>query len=248
MIKGSGIYRIVDLKGRSYIGSSENIKRRWQQHSNELRKNKHENRKLQAYYNKYGKDSIHLEIVELTELDLIVREQFYIDSLKPKYNHCLIAGKPPSWAGKKHSPETIAKIKNVKWKHSPESILRMKAAKALPEYKQKISASLKKAYALGKTTFKGKHHSEETKKRLAEILTGKKRTEESKHRMRIAQRGKKASEETKQKMRTAQIGRKHSPETLERCRLAAIKRFQNPEYRAKQLIHLRRLSDAKIKK
>jgi group I intron endonuclease len=40
--------------------------------------------------------------------DLIKREQYYIDLLKPEYNICLIAGAP--MAGRRHSVDTLAKI------------------------------------------------------------------------------------------------------------------------------------------
>ena len=54
-IYNSGIYAIVNKKsGRSYIGSSINIEKRWKTHLRSLRKNTHHNIFLQRAFNKYG--------------------------------------------------------------------------------------------------------------------------------------------------------------------------------------------------
>jgi hypothetical protein len=58
---------------------------------------------------KYGYSNFSLEILEYCEeKDLLAREQYYLDTLKPEYNLLKIAG---SWAGYKHSDETLAKMK-----------------------------------------------------------------------------------------------------------------------------------------
>ena len=62
---------------------------------------------------------------------------------------------------------------------------------------------------------KGKHHTEETKKKLSEANKGKKFSEETRKKMREAHKGnsyllgKHHSEETKKKMRAAKKGEKH---------------------------------------
>ena len=61
----SGIYKITNLKnGKFYIGSSKDIERRWWEHTNELDKNIHINKKLQNAWNFYGKDNFKFEIIE----------------------------------------------------------------------------------------------------------------------------------------------------------------------------------------
>jgi group I intron endonuclease len=77
----SGIYRIKNLiNEKSYIGSALNINRRFSRHKNDLSKNKHHNVHLQASYNKHGKANFQFLILELCEIEeLIKREQFYID-------------------------------------------------------------------------------------------------------------------------------------------------------------------------
>jgi len=60
---------------------------------------------------KYGYSKFRLEILEycdsLSQSDLIIREQYYIDLLKPKYN---ILKKAGSSLGYKHTDDTRAKI------------------------------------------------------------------------------------------------------------------------------------------
>jgi group I intron endonuclease len=57
---------------------------------------------------KYGYSKFTLEILEYCDLaDLIKREQYYIDLLKPEYNILQIAG---SRLGSIHTKETLAKM------------------------------------------------------------------------------------------------------------------------------------------
>lgn len=81
----SGIYKILSkVNNRFYIGSSKNIEKRWKRHLSNLRNNNHVNQHLQRCYNKYGKDNFIFEIIELCdEEELLIREQYYLDYLKP---------------------------------------------------------------------------------------------------------------------------------------------------------------------
>lgn len=91
----SGIYQIRNkVNSKVYIGSSNNIKRRWQKHKALLRHNRHQNSHLQAAWNKYGEDNFVFSIVELCSIDsLLDREQYFINTINPEYNQTLIAGK-----------------------------------------------------------------------------------------------------------------------------------------------------------
>ena len=63
----AGIYRITSLhNGQFYIGSSDNIVRRLQNHIQRLRKDKHLNPKLQSYYNKYGEYDLEFDVIEVS--------------------------------------------------------------------------------------------------------------------------------------------------------------------------------------
>jgi group I intron endonuclease len=60
---------------------------------------------------KYGYSGFKLEIIEYCNKDdLLNREQYYMDLLKPKYNVYKIAG---SSLGYKHTEETVAKLKAI---------------------------------------------------------------------------------------------------------------------------------------
>ena len=86
----SGIYKITNLKnGKFYIGSSKDIERRWWEHTNELDKNIHINKKLQNAWNFYGKDNFKFEIIEelKNEKLLLEREQHYLDTFQPYRNN-----------------------------------------------------------------------------------------------------------------------------------------------------------------
>jgi predicted DNA-binding protein (MmcQ/YjbR family) len=57
-----GIYKIQSVikPERIYIGSAKNIRIRWNIHTSNLKLNRHENKKLQNHYNKYGVNDLKL--------------------------------------------------------------------------------------------------------------------------------------------------------------------------------------------
>lgn len=124
-----GIYKITNLKNnKCYIGSSSNISKRFTNHKWSLSKNKHPNKHLQNAFNKYGKDIFIFKLIEECALNiLIIREQWYIDNLKPEYN---IRKKAESNIGVIRSKEVRLKMsKTMKGrKHSEESKLKMSIA------------------------------------------------------------------------------------------------------------------------
>lgn len=96
MIK-SGIYKLVSKKtGEFYIGSSQKLRKRNQDHFSLIRNNKHPNRYLQSVWNK--RNDIIFEIIERCSIEsLVEREQYYIDSLCPKYNLRPLAESNRGW-------------------------------------------------------------------------------------------------------------------------------------------------------
>lgn len=89
-----GIYKIENTVNKKiYIGSCSNFNVRKGSHLCLLRQGKHHSIKLQRSFNKYGEDNFIISLIENCEKEnLIIREQFYIDTLKPYYNICLKAG------------------------------------------------------------------------------------------------------------------------------------------------------------
>ena len=78
-------------------------------------------RPIHAALLKYGYENFNLEILEYCRADeLIVREQYYLDLIKPEYN---ILTQAYSLLGYKHSPENIAKFKLKKISQEHKDIL-----------------------------------------------------------------------------------------------------------------------------
>lgn len=108
----SGIYCIENLiNGKKYIGSAVDIKTRWIRHKGDLRRGNHHSLYLQRSFNKYGIELFKFEIIaRCPEEYLIKLEQWFINTQKPEYNICKIAG---SNRGIKYSEETIKKRINT---------------------------------------------------------------------------------------------------------------------------------------
>lgn len=69
----AGVYMIRNvLNGKSYIGSSNSIKRRLTTHISHLKCNRHANRHLQSAYNKYGQN--HLCFVYQNSVNLFQKQ------------------------------------------------------------------------------------------------------------------------------------------------------------------------------
>ena len=122
-MKTSGIYKIINrVNGKYYVGSSNDIKRRWYNHKIELRKNRHKNNHLQNAWNKYNNLNFEFVIIEETpKYQLLIVEQKYLDIAKTEkdkcYNLCFDAKSPMK--GKNHSEISKLKISNSnKGKHS----------------------------------------------------------------------------------------------------------------------------------
>ena len=87
-MKICGIYKITNtVTGDFYIGSSNNVKRRWAYHKCQSTWNKYPNNPLYLDMKNYGVDNFELEILEVVESDKLKEmEQHYIELLNPTYN------------------------------------------------------------------------------------------------------------------------------------------------------------------
>lgn len=113
----SGIYKWVNkTNGKCYIGSSVNLGSRLSNYlsynyllgrTNHIKCNSKS--KIYSALISYGYNNFHLVILEYCDrFDVIKKEQFYIDSLKPEYNILKVAG---SSLGFRHSEQTKLKFK-----------------------------------------------------------------------------------------------------------------------------------------
>lgn len=146
----SGIYRIRNLlTGRAYVGSAVNMARRANIHLHQLRHDKHHSKKLQRAWNKAGESQFSFEVIEIVfdRALLIEREQFWLDQTRAATHGYNCVPKAGSSLGRKHSPETIAKLceKRRQRKTSDETRALMSSMrKGKPksvEHRQRIGAA-----------------------------------------------------------------------------------------------------------
>ena len=182
----SGIYSIKNIQNNKiYIGSSIAIERRWKEHLNKLRLNKHENRRLQNSWNKYGEEAFKFNILEIVEptKDLILsREQFFIDQYKSYdklfgFNLFKIAGSPQGTLWTEEQKANLSEVRNKQYetqvgpmtgkKHSFETKEAMRNTHK--NLQAKLRAEGKQAPQKGVFTW-----SEEAKQRMSETRKGKK--------------------------------------------------------------------------
>lgn len=203
-MKNSGIYIITCTKNNNrYIGSSRNMQKRKWDHWHHLKAQCHHNKHMQAVYNKYGKDSLKFEILEIVSYDkLIEREQFWIDKLNPEINKSETA--TSGFLGRKHTKESKMKMSLSHKKRLKNSEVRERLRQAAIEQHKRQPNGMK-----------GKKQSDEIKehlrqKALEQFSTKEARekhsqvmsewmTDEIKQRISESKRGHKQSKETKKK-------------------------------------------------
>lgn len=185
MKNGSAIYKIETISG-FYIGSTVNWKNRRSQHLSHLRRGIHVNTMLQKAFNKYGEDGLVFSIVEYCNpSDLLSREQFFLDTLKPKYNILREAGRVTGFV---MSEESKAKrLKTMKERYTPEQ----------------MSERSRKARAAW---------TDESRAKQIKSLTGRKISPEAIEKTRQANIGRPCSPEKKAKL-AMQKGWKHTDES-----------------------------------
>lgn len=122
----TGVYSLTNnITGKSYVGSAKDLSNRKASHFWQMRSRRHKNWLIQADFDTYGADAFQFDILHCAALpDLRAIEQAYIDSGAFAYNIAKKAagGGPPktkairakmskAHVGKKHTPESIAKLK-----------------------------------------------------------------------------------------------------------------------------------------
>jgi group I intron endonuclease len=171
------IYKIINVvNGKLYIGSTmHKFSKRKSEHLTALRKGYHFNSHLQSAWNKYGEENFIFEILErfsddVDQIKILQKELELINLITPEYNICkkTAGGKlgriltdsekkkiGDFHRGKKHSEETIFKIKEAR-----------KIQIITEDHKRKISESL-----IGKSGRNiGRKQTKEQKEKASEFL------------------------------------------------------------------------------
>lgn len=238
--ESKGVYSITNIiNNKIYVGSAvRSFRIRWNTHKSELKRNVHKNIHLQRAYNKYGKENFVFEIIEEHESEFCISaEQYWInmlDTCNSKYGYNIL-GNAHNCSGRIVTKETRLKISigNKDKKLTVEHIKRlhsklgtydtMKGKHHTEEAKKKISTKL-----IGKSKM-----SEEGKKRLSESLKGNKHTlgiiksTEVRLRMSNSRKGIKFTDEHKQNMSKVRIGKKMSEETKKKLSIISKNYWKN---------------------
>ena len=169
----SGIYCIENLlNNKKYIGQSINIKQRWYKHVYELKSGHHDNDYLQKSWNKYGEENFKFYILEYCDKKFLdEREIYYIDfhnTMNRDYGYNLKSGGQSSNYVCDEVKEKISMSNKKSYQNS--NLRQIRSVDALnqwakPEIKQKIMGENNGMY--------GKHHTEETRKKISEKKIGK---------------------------------------------------------------------------
>lgn len=191
----TGIYMIWfdnDKFGHCYIGQSVNIEKRRREHRYELKAGIHVNKYMQHVYDKYGKESMHFELLcECEENKLDEMEEYYIHELNcfsvdyPEFGLNLTTG----GQGVRHlevSEDTRIKhsvaSRNM-WKNdnTREKILNsLQLTRSTDEYKNKQRENTKKRFEDPdyKRRYLEFRRSDEFRKHMSDIQKGKRLPEE----------------------------------------------------------------------
>lgn len=187
------IYKIRNIVNNDfYVGSTIDSRVRFQDHRRKLRKGKHKNLHLQAAWNKYGEDCFRFEIVEIVSSQdklFEVEQRWLAEHVGKDYCYNFASDAFAPMRGRKHSEETICKLKQAAQK-TPRGKEHYRYGKTLDEeIRKKIGdtqrgvskaprviseegkAKIRKAAEAGHySNWKGKTHSEESKAKMGRSI------------------------------------------------------------------------------
>lgn len=210
------------VNGKRYVGSSVNVRRRWQNHVCDLRAGRHGNPHLQAAWNQYGESAfVFLVLAVLEPSELQPTETRLLGRVVGRadcYNLCSSAEAPGR--GQKRTPEHRARI---------SAILRQRS---------------RSCYASVRRALTGRSVSAETRERIRAARMGRKHSPATREKIGRSKRGTTLSSEHREKIGQALRGRKRDPAAVERTRLGLLGQRKGvpltPDHRARISEGLRR--------
>lgn len=138
----TGVYKLFHIAQPEifYIGSCKSVRdkrsrtgfsRRFSGHYNFARLGKHRNKNIQALVNRLGTDGLRMQILEICDPEFsVIREQSFIDLLKPPLNICPCAANS---SGFRHSEETRRLLREKKRERFGEGFIRKVKYKKTPK-------------------------------------------------------------------------------------------------------------------
>ncbi len=164
------IYQIRNIaNNKIYIGSTNNVRKRWNNHRSKLNNGKHENQYLQLAWQKYGENSFEFTIIEeVNDNKRIEREIYYLNKKKSyernigynfDKNPTDKSGINNSFYGKTHNEHTRHKLKQLANNRSAELKKRMGIKNrgensAHAKLNWESVREIRKLYSLGNETYK----------------------------------------------------------------------------------------------
>lgn len=220
-LRKPGVYLITNsINGNRYVGSSVNVRRRWNEHRSSLNKGSSTCVVLQRAWTLHGASVFVFSVLEYVDIrdELTPLEQRYIDELQPEYNAQPIVDRP---GPRIYSEATRAKIS--------ASLTGRKQTEEQKAYKREIMTGrqftpewiehLKEAQARRVITDEDKA---EFQRRMNDPEIAAKRNK--------AIKGKKRTPEQRQRMSESHSKRLQDPET----RNAFLASMNTPEMKAKR--------------
>ena len=198
-----GVYAIRCVhNGREYIGAG-NVKRRFREHRSALCKGTHTSKKLQQDWSGFGEQAFEFLLLETCAPEnCIIREQHYLDKLKP-YNNGYNQNKKATLAGIPNP--RLSRVLTGR-KLSPKQIETLKAT-FTPERRAALSTTTRKA-------MKGKPKSPEHREKLVERCRANNKDPRILEKIAASKRGKKRpafSAEWRENLSKSRLGKPRGP-------------------------------------
>ena len=146
-----GVYAIICVDGRAYVGGTSNLSNRWAVHRYQLRHKKHVRKNLQAAWDLLGEESFSFVLLEIVPSDGVLHEaeQRWMDKLEAVSKGFNRAPNAPDNTGIVFPPEVRANMSKAQRgkKLSPAHCAMISARSRLlvhtPEAKRKMSLARK---------------------------------------------------------------------------------------------------------
>jgi group I intron endonuclease len=148
----SGVYIIRNsVNSKVYVGSARNFWNRYQGHRSNLRRNKHHNKHIQNFYNKYGEDAFNFNLLELVPdevNELVKAENAHIkafDSASPSKGFNNMPASFPA----RHSENTKTKLRALLASYMTPEVLEKRLAGQRAAAAKKTEARLARIATCG---------------------------------------------------------------------------------------------------